>query len=72
MPGGMGERVQSRLDRLGSSREIAQIGAALGRSFPHQLIAAVAPVSEGALRNSLDQLTAADLIYRRGEPPDAT
>ena len=72
IPATLQDSLMSRLDRLGSSREIAQIGAALGRTFPHQLIAAVAPISEAALRNSLDQLTAADLIYRRGEPPDAT
>ena len=72
IPTTLQDSLMSRLDRLGASREIAQIGAALGRSFPHQLIAAVAPISEAALRNALDQLTGADLMYRRGEPPDAT
>lgn len=72
IPATLQDSLMSRLDRLGPSREIAQIGAALGRSFPHQLIAAVAPGSPAALRSALDQLTTADLIHRRGEPPDAT
>lgn len=72
IPATLQDSLMARLDRLGPSREIAQIGAALGRSFPHQLIAAVAPISERALHAALHQLSAADLVYRRGEPPDAT
>jgi predicted ATPase len=72
IPATLQDSLMSRLDRLGPSREIAQIGAALGRSFPHQLIAAVAPASPALLRAALDQLAAADLLHRRGEPPDAT
>jgi class 3 adenylate cyclase/predicted ATPase len=72
IPATLQDSLMARLDRLGPSREIAQIGAALGRSFPHQLIAAVAPISEKALHAALHQLSAADLVYRRGEPPDAT
>ena len=40
----------ARLDRLGSAREIAQIGAVLGRGFSHALLQAVAGVDEPALR----------------------
>jgi class 3 adenylate cyclase/predicted ATPase len=72
IPATLQDSLMARLDRLGPSREIAQIGAALGRSFSHQLIAAVAPISEKALHAALHQLSAADLVYRRGEPPDAT
>lgn len=72
IPATLQDSLMARLDRLGPSREIAQIGAALGRSFPHQLMAAVAPISERALHAALQQLSAADLVYRRGEPPDAT
>jgi predicted ATPase len=72
IPATLQDSLMARLDRLGPSRKFAQIGAALGRSFPHQLVAAVANVSETALRAALNQLTTADLIYRRGEPPDAT
>jgi hypothetical protein len=52
-------------------REVAQIGAALGRQFSHELIAAVASMPSRELDNALAQLVAAELIYRRGIPPDA-
>jgi class 3 adenylate cyclase len=61
----------ARLDRLSPTREVAQIGAALGRSFSHELISAVAPMSQPQLNDALAQLVNAELIFRRGEPPDA-
>jgi class 3 adenylate cyclase len=61
----------ARLDRLAPTREIAQIGAALGRSFSHELIGAVAAMPQRQLDDALDQLVRAELIFRRGTPPDA-
>jgi class 3 adenylate cyclase/tetratricopeptide (TPR) repeat protein len=61
----------ARLDRLAPTREVAQIGAALGRSFSHELMSAVAPMSQPKLNDALAQLVSAELIFRRGEPPDA-
>jgi predicted ATPase/class 3 adenylate cyclase len=61
----------ARLDRLAPAREVAQIGAALGRQFSHELISAVAPIHDQQLDHALDQLVAAELIFRRGTPPDA-
>ena len=61
----------ARLDRLAPVREVAQIGAALGRQFSHELIAAVAPIPRPQLDDALTQLVSAELIYRRGKPPDA-
>ena len=61
----------ARLDRLATSREIAQIGAALGRSFSHELISAVAQVPQRQLDDTLEQLVQAELIFREGTPPDA-
>jgi predicted ATPase len=61
----------ARLDRLAPVREIAQIGAALGRQFSHELIAAVAPLPQPELDDALAQLVGAELIYRRGIAPDA-
>ena len=61
----------ARLDRLAPTREVAQIGAALGRSFMHELISAVAPMPQDKLDDALKQLVAAELIFRRGIPPDA-
>ncbi len=62
----------ARLDRLVSVKEIAQIGAALGREFSYRLLAAVAPTAGAPLEAALAQLGAAELIFARGEPPDST
>ena len=60
----------ARLDRLAPTREVAQIGAALGRSFSYELISAVAGMPEQKLDGALEQLASAELIFRRGVPPD--
>src|SRR5262249_34385243 len=62
----------ARLDRLGPVKEIAQIGAAMGREFAHQLLADVVPASVDSLNAGLAQLAAAELISVHGEPPNAT
>jgi class 3 adenylate cyclase/predicted ATPase len=61
----------ARLDRLASTREVAQIGAALGRSFSHELISAVAQMPQKRVDDALAQLANAELIFRRGTPPNA-
>ncbi len=61
----------ARLDRLAPTREIAQIGAALGRQFSHELISAVAPMPQQQIDSALEQLVSAELIFRRGTPPNA-
>jgi class 3 adenylate cyclase/predicted ATPase len=61
----------ARLDRLAPVREVAQIGAALGRRFSHELITAVAAMPQRQLDDALAQLVRAELIYRRGTPPNA-
>jgi predicted ATPase len=50
---------------------VAQIGAALGRQFSHELISAVAPMPQQQVDDALSQLVSAELIFRRGTPPDA-
>lgn len=62
----------ARLDRLAPTREVAQIAAALGRQFSHELISAVAEMSPARLESALEQLMRAELVFRRGTPPDAT
>jgi class 3 adenylate cyclase/predicted ATPase len=63
----------ARLDRLGpTAREIAQIGAVIGREFAHELIQPVAQRSEPDLETALDRLTDAGLLFRRGVPPHAS
>ena len=72
LPSTLHDSLLARLDRLAPVKEIAQIGAALGREFPHGLLAAVAGRPEAELQAALDQLVAAELVYRRGAAPDVT
>jgi tetratricopeptide (TPR) repeat protein len=61
----------ARLDRLAPTREVAQTAAALGRKFTYELISSVATMSKPQLDDALAQLVTAELIFRRGTPPDA-
>jgi len=62
----------ARLDRLASVKNIAQIAAAIGRDFSYQLIASVSGLPEHELNDALGRLVAAELVFQRGMPPDAT
>jgi class 3 adenylate cyclase/predicted ATPase len=72
VPASLHASLMARLDRLGSAKEVAQIGAVIGREFSHALLAAVARKEEGALQAALDGLMGAGLLFRQGVPPDAT
>jgi len=61
----------ARLDRLGPTREVAQIAAVIGRQFSHDLISAVAQMPKRQLDDAMEQLVRTELIFRRGSPPDA-
>jgi class 3 adenylate cyclase len=64
--------LMARLDRLGpAAKEIAQIGAAVGREFSYELLAAITPRSAMELQNALDPLVGAGLLFQRGTPPQA-
>jgi len=62
----------ARLDRLGPTKEIAQIGAVIGREFSQALLTAVVPESANSLQALLAQLVASELILVSGEFPDST
>ena len=64
--------LMARLDRQASVKGVAQIGAAIGREFSHELISAVASLSPEDLDAALERLTVSGLISRRGTPPDAS
>ena len=66
------DSLMARLDRLAPIKEVAQIGAAIGREFPYRLLAAVSPMTASGLNSALAQLMAGDLIHVRGEPPDSS
>jgi predicted ATPase len=72
VPASLHASLMARLDRLGSAKEVAQIGAAIGREFSHALMATVARKAEADLALALDRLTAAGLLFRQGAPPHAT
>ncbi|TIS62351.1 adenylate/guanylate cyclase domain-containing protein, partial [Mesorhizobium sp.] len=72
IPSTLYDSLMARLDRLAPVREVAQIGAVIGREFEHELLASVAGMDEKGLAEALRQLVEAELAFRRGEPPDAT
>jgi class 3 adenylate cyclase/predicted ATPase len=72
VPASLHASLMARLDRLGRAKELAQIGAAIGREFSHALLAAVVCKPEADLGSALDRLIQAGLLYRQGAPPHAT
>jgi DNA-binding response OmpR family regulator/class 3 adenylate cyclase/predicted ATPase len=71
VPSSLQDSLMARLDRLGESRTVAQIGAAIGREFSHELIVAVTPLPSPQVEAALDALVAAGIIFRRGIAPNA-
>jgi len=72
IPATLHDSLMARLDRLAPVKEVAQIGACIGREFDHELLAAVVSMPEAELAAALDRLVAAELVFRRGFPPAAT
>jgi class 3 adenylate cyclase/tetratricopeptide (TPR) repeat protein len=71
IPASLQESLMARLDRLAPVKEVAQVAAALGRTFTRDLLAQVSRMAESALESALEKLVDAELVYRRGIPPDA-
>src|SRR5262252_1565203 len=71
IPETLQDSLMARLDRLAPVREIAQIAAAIGREFSYPLVRALVGRDETALKHGLAQLEQAELVFRRGEPPEA-
>jgi class 3 adenylate cyclase/predicted ATPase len=72
VPASLHASLMARLDRLGPAKEVAQVGAAIGREFSHALLASVARKPEAELGSALDRLIGAGLLFRQGVPPHAT
>ena len=72
IPATLHDALMARLDRLGPAKGVAQLGAVLGREFAYEILQAVAPMDEPTLQHSLAQLVEAELLYQRGQPPQAT
>jgi class 3 adenylate cyclase/predicted ATPase len=72
VPASLHASLMARLDRLGSAKGVAQVGAAIGREFSHELLTVVLGVSEQELNSALDRLLQSELISRQGSPPHST
>jgi predicted ATPase/class 3 adenylate cyclase/predicted negative regulator of RcsB-dependent stress response len=72
IPATLQESLMARLDQLNMAREVAQLGAVLGREFAYDMLQALATMEDGTLQDGLAQLVAAELLYQRGRPPRAT
>ena len=66
------DSLMARLDRLATVKDVAQLGATIGRTFAYELLQAVSPLDEATLQHGLRQLVEAELVYQRGVPPQAT
>jgi predicted ATPase len=72
IPTTLHDSLMARLDRLAPVKEVAQIGAVIGREFSYEVLAAVAPMSANQLCDALEQLVNSELVFRRDTPPEAT
>ncbi|RWO75240.1 MAG: adenylate cyclase [Mesorhizobium sp.] len=72
IPATLQDSLTARLDRLIPVKEVAQMGAAIGREFSYELLARVSPLRENELHEALARLEESELVYRRGTPPHAT
>jgi predicted ATPase len=66
IPATLQEALLARLDRLSEARQVAQLGATLGREFSHEILQAVSPLSETDLQSALTKLVEAEIVYQRG------
>ena len=72
IPTTLNDVLMARLDRSQAAKEIAQLGATIGREFSYELLQAVSPVDEDTLQLALTTLVDAELLYQRGVPPQAS
>jgi class 3 adenylate cyclase/predicted ATPase len=72
IPSTLQDSLMARLDRLSAAKEVAQRAAVLGRDFSYPLLEACAGLDAPVLHQGLSRLVEAELLFQRGEPPDAT
>jgi predicted ATPase len=71
IPATLHDSLMARLDRLATVKDVAQLGATIGRMFTYELLQAVSPLDDATLQQGLRQLVEAELVYQRGAPPQA-
>src|SRR6185369_8603584 len=72
IPASLADSLMARLDRLATAKEVAQRAAVLGREFGYTLLAAVTGMDDAGLCQGLARLVEAEIVFQRGEPPEAT
>src|SRR5262249_43754726 len=72
IPATLQDSLMARLDRFAPVKEVAQIGAVIGREFSYRLLSVLSPLGETALQEALSQLVGSELVFRRGTISDAT
>lgn len=72
IPTTLQDSLMARLDQLSTAKEVAQLGAMIGREFPYELLSRIARISEATLQESLAHLTKSGLVFQHGKPPSAT
>ena len=70
IPATLRDSLMSRLDRLETAKDVATLAATLGRSFRYEILAEVSTLQDGELQQALSRLVDAELLYRRGAPPE--
>jgi class 3 adenylate cyclase/tetratricopeptide (TPR) repeat protein len=71
IPSTIQDSLMARLDYLGMSKEVAQIGACIGREFDHELLATIVPTKDAGLQDALDRLVESGLVFRHGSGSEA-
>jgi class 3 adenylate cyclase/predicted ATPase len=71
IPSTLQDSLMARLDRMSPVKDVAQVGACIGREFSYELLAAVLPLSENEFQDSLTQLVNSEMIFRSGTGSDA-
>jgi class 3 adenylate cyclase/tetratricopeptide (TPR) repeat protein/ABC-type transport system involved in cytochrome c biogenesis ATPase subunit len=71
IPSTLQDSLMARLDQMPSVKEVAQIGATIGREFSYELLSWVSPLRDSELREDLAKLVDSELLFRRGSPPNA-
>jgi class 3 adenylate cyclase/tetratricopeptide (TPR) repeat protein len=69
IPSTLQDSLMARLDRLGKAKEIAQLGATLGRQFSYELLRVIAPIEEDKVKHALAELVKAEVLYEHGPAP---
>ncbi|MDH3601315.1 MAG: AAA family ATPase, partial [Candidatus Tectomicrobia bacterium] len=69
IPETLQDSLMARLDQMQRAKEVAQLGAVLGREFSYDMLRDLSEVEETTLQEELAQLVAAELLYQRGRPP---